>query len=57
MNEISLTQREADAIFRLLVQIRSNANNPDRRRYQLENMCSRALAILKKAKRRNTKQN
>lgn len=55
MNEITLTQREADTICRLLVQIRSNANNPDRRRYQLENMCSRALAILKKAKRRNTK--
>lgn len=54
---MTLTQREADAICRLLQDIRINANNPDRRRYQLENMCSRALAILKKAKRRNTKQN
>ena len=57
MNEIYLTQREADTICQLLVQIRINANNPNRRRYQLENMCSRAIAIIKNAKRRNTKKN
>lgn len=49
---MTLTPRETDMLLSIMQKIREQVDNPDRKKYKVENMCDRATAILKNAKRR-----
>ena len=50
---MNITDRESEVLLSLLRRIRAKANNPNRKRNEVENMCDRATLIINKAKRRN----
>lgn len=50
---MTLTTREADRLLTLLQKIKAEVNNPDRKKNQVENMCSRASLIIKKKLRKS----
>jgi len=52
---MNLKDKDAEILLSILRKIRAEANNPERKKYQIENLCSKASLIINKAKRKNGK--
>ena len=50
---MTLTTKEADRLLALLKKIKAEANNPDRRKYSIENLCDKASLTIKKIQRKS----
>lgn len=50
---MTLTPKEAERLLLLLTKIRAEANNPERKKNSVENMCDKAKLIIKKKLRKS----